>query len=604
MAARRYRKRFVYWLSYPFPEDYLYRAKEPDARYPLLYFIRGSVFKFLLYRVLLPAADHIIVQSEQMKLNVAAEGVPLHKMTAVPMGIKTEQLLKASATGKRQLIPEGVRCFLYLGTFRSVRKIDFLVRVLAQVRAVLPDVQLYLVGSGDDPSDEQTLLAEAARLGVSDALVLTGQLPQAEALRYVAEADVCVSPLYPTPVLDVGSPTKLVEYMAMEKAVVANDHPEQRLVLEESGAGYCVPYVEADFADAVIKLLKNPEVARGMGVRGRSYAIQNRSYTGLADIVEEMFLTLKEGVGLSGRNCMSELIRLCIASPFQHGGGAEYQISCLIDTLAATGRFDISYLARHVESGVSAHKYSVVKIGRNGNVPRLGYMVDAHLSITLCARYGHTSSISESLVVILASVPFTTLAGRGARFVWHVAHESDVTMDSAVYGRNPLRRFLEKRSVEYGIRHASHIVTQTHDQARLLADNYGRQAAAVIPNFHPHPEEPLVKEASPLVVWVANLKPWKRPDVFVRLANRLGDIAGARFIMVGADQGGAGNQRWHDELMKSISKPGIWSMSVSYRKPRSMSCLPVRMCSSTPVPRRAFPIPLSRPGCGQFLWSA
>ncbi len=42
-------------------------------------------------------------------------------------------------------------------------------------------------------------------------------------------------------ILRAASPTKLVEYMAMGKAVVANDHPEQKRVIEESGAGYCVP---------------------------------------------------------------------------------------------------------------------------------------------------------------------------------------------------------------------------------------------------------------------------------------------------------------------------------------------------------------------------
>jgi hypothetical protein len=40
--------------------------------------------------------------------------------------------------------------------------------------------------------------------------------------------------------LNPASPTKLVEYMALGKAVVANDHPDQRMVLEQSGAGICV----------------------------------------------------------------------------------------------------------------------------------------------------------------------------------------------------------------------------------------------------------------------------------------------------------------------------------------------------------------------------
>ena len=110
--------------------------------------------------------------------------------------------------------------------------------VRASRQAPVPTARLYVVGRGDDPEDETFLESEAARLGLQSSVVFVGQLPQAQALRYVREADVCVSPFYPTPVLRSTSPTKLVEYMAMGKAVVANDHPEQKRVIEESGAGH------------------------------------------------------------------------------------------------------------------------------------------------------------------------------------------------------------------------------------------------------------------------------------------------------------------------------------------------------------------------------
>ncbi|HEY8518629.1 MAG TPA: glycosyltransferase family 4 protein [Gammaproteobacteria bacterium] len=288
LAARLARTRFVYWLSYPFPEHYLYLARSGDARYPLLYRVRGTAFKVMLYRWLLPAADHVLVQSEQMRRDVAAEGVPPDKMTAVPMGIKATELLPLPANLRRILIPEDERCLLYLGTLGKVRRLDFLVRVLALVRRRVPEAKLYLVGRGDDPSDEQALVEEAARHGVLAAMRFVGELPREEALRYVREADVCVSPIYATPVLRPGSPTKLVEYLALGKAVVANDHPEQRLVIEQSGAGYCVPWDEQAFADAVVELLEAPpELRRAMGERGRRYVAEHRTYDKLADLVEQ-----------------------------------------------------------------------------------------------------------------------------------------------------------------------------------------------------------------------------------------------------------------------------------------------------------------------------
>jgi len=125
-------------------------------------------------------------------------------------------------------------------------------------------------------------------------VILVGQLPQPQALQYVVEADVCTSPFYPTAVLRSASPTKLVEYMALGKAVVANDHPEQRRIIEEAGAGLCVPYDERKFAAAIVTLLKDPKTTQIMGERGRRYAIEHRSYGVIADAVEKRMLDIVE----------------------------------------------------------------------------------------------------------------------------------------------------------------------------------------------------------------------------------------------------------------------------------------------------------------------
>jgi len=286
LAARLYRKRFVFWLSYPFPEFYLMKARDGSARYPMLYYIRGWAFQVLLYWIVLPAADHIFVQSERMRRDVASHGIPFSKLTPVPMGIRADRFASPLATAQRELIPQDERCVAYLGSLAQERHIDFLLRLFVRVREEMPHAKLYLIGSAEDPEDLQFLLDEATRLGLTDNIIFTGQLPQPQALQYVREADVCVSPLFPTPVFECASPTKLIEYMAMGKAVVVNTHPEQQLLIDASGCGYCVPYDEAAFAEAILKLLRFPDVAREMGERGRRYALEHRSYGVIADLVE------------------------------------------------------------------------------------------------------------------------------------------------------------------------------------------------------------------------------------------------------------------------------------------------------------------------------
>jgi glycosyltransferase involved in cell wall biosynthesis len=111
-------------------------------------------------------------------------------------------------------------------------------------------------------------------------------------MEYVKRADVCVSPFCPSPILDSTSPTKLVEYLAMEKAAVVKDHPDQRQVIENSGGGICVPYEEEAFANAIVRLLRDPGLARKMGSQGRVYVEKYRDYKCIADMVEARYFQI------------------------------------------------------------------------------------------------------------------------------------------------------------------------------------------------------------------------------------------------------------------------------------------------------------------------
>lgn len=289
VASKIYKIKFIYWLSFPVPEFYLYELRGGRARYPLIYWIRGHFSRILLYRMIMPFSHHIFVQSEQMKRDIMVEGISEENMTSVPMGISIKETPFFGYEPKQDE-PNKKKIVLYLGTLTKARKMDFLIRVFEKVLRGDKNVKLHLVGGGEDPSDEQILKDEAKRLGIESAVFLTGFVPQQEAWAYVKEADVCVSPYYPTPILNSTSPTKLIEYMAMGKAVVANDHPEQRLVISESKAGICVSYEESAFAEAILHLLNHPNEAKEMGIRGREYVEKYRSYEQIADLVERKLL--------------------------------------------------------------------------------------------------------------------------------------------------------------------------------------------------------------------------------------------------------------------------------------------------------------------------
>ena len=284
LAARWTRTKLVYWLAYPFPEAWSYEARQGLSNHPVVDRLRGWLARNLLYRVILPRSELTFVQSDEMKRAIAANGIPEERIFPVPMGVRSDLLSTQNEARSEAVKSPSV---LYLGSMVPLRKLDFIIQAFARVLQAVPDATLYMVG-GERPEYIDALRAEARRLGIDDRVTFTPVLPRAEALSWVRAADVCLSPLTPTPIFEVASSTKLVEYMALAKPVVANHQPDQTRVIQESGGGLCVPYQVDAFADAVVTLLKNPELAREMGKKGREYVAKHRSYPRIADGVADM----------------------------------------------------------------------------------------------------------------------------------------------------------------------------------------------------------------------------------------------------------------------------------------------------------------------------
>jgi glycosyltransferase involved in cell wall biosynthesis len=279
----------IFWLTFPHPESDVDKALHGIARYRKLTHLRGTMTAWLLYKLILPRADHVFVQSDRMKRAVCAHGIDSNKISPILTGFD----LTGIGPVRRETREErsGAVTVGYLGTLDPMRRLEVLVDMLAELRRGGVDARLLLVGDSDNPRGREMIDRRAGELGMTRHVEITGFLPQREALARMAEADVCVSPIYRSPLLDVGSPTKMIEYMALGMPVVANDHPEQRAILREARAGVCVPWAPRHFARAVRWMMRRSAAERAaMGVRGRAWVESNRTYARIADEVERTCL--------------------------------------------------------------------------------------------------------------------------------------------------------------------------------------------------------------------------------------------------------------------------------------------------------------------------
>lgn len=229
-------------------------------------------------------------------------------------------------------------------------------------------------------------------------------------------------------------------------------------------------------------------------------------------------------------------------------GGAQYQAQVLADELVKSDRFDIHYLARNADPDFEPDGYSIRTIDGFPALRRFGFFVDAWHLYRLLAEVAPTIIYQQGLQA------YTGVAARyarrhGARFVFHIASDMDV-LPQAEIRKLPIRSVsqVDKAIGEYGLRRADVIVAQSTVQTELLERNYGRQATMIVKNFHPHPGE-LVPKADPVnVVWVANFKLVKRPEIFVRLARDLSRTCDARFTMIGRPGDDAQYRALHEEM--------------------------------------------------------
>ena len=282
---KKYKIPFVF--QYSFPAD---MYKELSLSDPTFYY---SIVRSCLIKYIFRKADLIFPISKWMESELACKGIPKMKMMVLPMGVNHELFSPQSNNGitilKRYNLGNSP-VIIYVGEISRMRQIDLVIRAFSIIKQHKNTAKLLMVGTGNDKLRLEEL---SAKLQVSDGVIFTGQVPYFDVPNYIAAADVCLSPIRPLPIYKVSSPTKLFEYMAMEKPVVANKEiPEHQEVLEESRGGVLVPFEPSTFAEGVMELLNDHERAKEMGNRGRKWVIGNRSYEILARRVENRYFKL------------------------------------------------------------------------------------------------------------------------------------------------------------------------------------------------------------------------------------------------------------------------------------------------------------------------
>lgn len=247
-------------------------------------------------RLNLQAAARIFVVSEVERRNLEARGVPSEKIVVNPNGVDAD-LFRPGIGGAevRQELGIDERDVVagFVGTFGPWHGVVQLAEAIKLIPAHVP-VRFLLVGSGSLHGEVERLLeAEVA----SGRVIFTGAVAHERVPQLLDACDILVSPHIP--LADgsdfFGSPTKVFEYMAMGKGIVASRlgqigevlaHEETALLVEPGNVN--------QLARAIVRLVESRELREGLGKNSREVAVQKHTWTRNAERVLQAFNHLND----------------------------------------------------------------------------------------------------------------------------------------------------------------------------------------------------------------------------------------------------------------------------------------------------------------------
>ena len=165
---------------------------------------------------------------------------------------------------------------LYLGGLKRSRGSRLMLDAFSLVLQELPQAKLLLVGPFSPTSLEKEMHDDIRRLGLQNAVTLTGEVPFDQVSVYLTSAAIGWVPWLPVPKHQKNIPTKLFEYMAYAIPVVSSNLESVQPFIDHGGNGYLVtPDDPSAHARAIMEILSNPQKSLEMGRQGQNL-VQNK----------------------------------------------------------------------------------------------------------------------------------------------------------------------------------------------------------------------------------------------------------------------------------------------------------------------------------------
>lgn len=246
--------------------------------------LRKGIVRFVTDR-------HDVITVNSMAMQHAVHELTGHSSTIIPMGVDTARFSGVQHARRSEYGP--AHNILVVGRLAEKKGVEYLIRAMPLIRAMVPGAKLTIVGDGPRKS---MLENEVKTAGMEAAVTFEGARPNSELPRYYANANLFVAP---SVVADDGD-TEALGVVLLEASGCGLPVISTRVggipdVIKHDETGVLVEQKSPDeIAKAAISLLLDRGRAQALGSAARKHIVENFGWDSVARRFASLYEQLTE----------------------------------------------------------------------------------------------------------------------------------------------------------------------------------------------------------------------------------------------------------------------------------------------------------------------
>ena len=236
-------------------------------------------------RILAKSANKLFVVSDVMRKNLIKEyEVDDRKVISNPNGVDVNRFSPANVDRehvkklKSELAINNKKVVGFVGTFGPWHGIDVIVNSMKKLIPQRKDVVFLLIGDGEL---WDFVKQNMEKYKLQSNVILVGKVNHYSMPSYLSICNVLLNPTVRNSDGSdfFGSPTKLFEYMAMEKPVISSKVGQLKSIIEHKSNGFLINEGDYNMLNKyIVELVDNPEMATHVGAKARKTVINEYTW--------------------------------------------------------------------------------------------------------------------------------------------------------------------------------------------------------------------------------------------------------------------------------------------------------------------------------------